>query len=208
MQSWPLLVLLLLCLGLHEWAHAFVAFKSGDRLPLRQGRLSLNPLCHMDLIGTLVLPIAAFLLTRGAFFIAYAKPVMIRPDHFRKPRMGLAVTAAAGPAMNLATGAVAAIAWRVLPDLGLLTEGLLAFALVSVYVGAFNLLPIPPLDGSKILQLCMPEPAAAWFLENGYWGLLGLGAIWAAGLVFLRVDLAERLADLTLLPILNYLLRG
>lgn len=201
-----LLAALAVVFSVHEASHAFMATWSGDESC--RTRATLNPLRHIDAIGTIALPALSMLVSHGVLLFGYAKPVAVRPEEFRKPRLGLALTAAAGPVANVLTGATAVLTWRALPDLGFITDGLLAFAVLSVFVAAFNLLPIPPLDGSKILQLCMPEPAAAWFLENGYWGLLGLGAIWAAGLVFLRVDLAERLADRTLLPILDYLLRG
>jgi Zn-dependent protease len=155
-----LLVPLLLSLAVHEWAHAFCAWRLGDDTASRQGRLTLDPLAHVDPLGTLLLPLL------GVPF-GWARPVPVDPLRFhRGVRLGtgLALTAAAGPVANGALAALAALALALLARLGLgalAAAGALATLLhtlvfLNLILGAFNLLPVPPLDGSRIVDAFVP----------------------------------------------------
>jgi len=157
------LVPMILSLSVHEYAHAFVATKFGDDTPMREERLTLSPAAHIDLWGTLLLP-ALSILTVGYAFIGWAKPVHVNPARFRRGitmRTGMAITAAAGPISNLLLSIVCVATLSVAQRPGLLDGststreaiGQLLFttALVNVGLCIFNLLPLPPLDGSRLL---------------------------------------------------------
>lgn len=153
-------------LTLHEVAHGFAAYKLGDPTAKRQGRLSLNPLKHIDPFGTVILPLMLMLLHWPIF--GYAKPVPYNPGYFKDKRKGDFITGIAGPLANLAMAAVAAIvAWALYGmAVPLVQESQLfayfytlflpMFALINLYLMFFNLLPIPPLDGSSIFALLLP----------------------------------------------------
>lgn len=153
-------------LVLHEVAHGFAAYKLGDPTAKSMGRLSLNPLKHVDPFGTVALPLLLMVANMPIF--GYAKPVPYNPSYFKDPRRGDAITGLAGPAANLAMAlAAAGVAWALWParqaivatELGqwLYLMFLPMFALVNLYLMFFNLIPIPPLDGSSIVALLIPE---------------------------------------------------
>jgi Zn-dependent protease len=155
-----LLIPLLLSLAVHEWAHAWVAWQLGDDTAARQGRLTLDPLAHVDPLGTFLLPLL------GVPF-GWAKPVPVNPIRFhRSVRLGtgLALTAAAGPLANLVLAAFAALASGLLarfaPEAhaagGALPNLLQTLVFLNLIFAVFNLLPIPPLDGSRILDAFLP----------------------------------------------------
>lgn len=175
---------LLFAMVLHEYAHGWVAYRCGDSTAKLQGRLTMNPLAHIDPFGTVILPLLC-LLTPGGFFLGWAKPVPIDPRLMRQPRRDMALVAAAGPAMNLALAIGSALLFTLLlsidPTIGSYwskSEGtsppdtwhtmfLLPIAVMSVYsvlinvlLMLFNLLPIPPLDGGRILTSLLPPTAA------------------------------------------------
>lgn len=134
----------------HEFAHAWVATKLGDDTPGREGRVTLNPLAHIDWIGTTLLPLISSLLTGG--FIGWGKPVNTDPRKLRFGLNGLLLVALAGPAMNIVLALVVAIIATVLSTVSPTTAQLgVRAARLSVYLALFNLLPVPPLDGSKVL---------------------------------------------------------
>ncbi len=144
----------------HEYAHAWVAARLGDDTPRREGRLTLNPLAHADWLGTIILPAVTSLTGHG--FLGWGRPVNTVPAALRGGWNGLALVALAGPLSNVLMavllGAVAALSSRVAPGLAeLAIRGLL----LSLYLALFNLLPIPPLDGSKLL-LAARLPAAVY----------------------------------------------
>ncbi|MBV8912193.1 MAG: site-2 protease family protein [Acetobacteraceae bacterium] len=158
---------------LHEAAHGYAALALGDDTARRAGRLSLNPLRHVDRVGTLMLPgflllVQALTIHRIAFMFGWAKPVPVSPWRFRRPRQGMALVAAAGPAMNFFLawlGALAGHAIEGLPGLigDVLDQMLDLFILSNLVLGLFNLLPVPPLDGGRIVVGLLPEPLAlAW----------------------------------------------
>lgn len=148
-----------LCITVHEFAHAITAYKLGDPTPKRQGRISLNPLDHLDPLGTLML---VLMVVTGARGIGWGKAVQVNPHNFRHVRRDMMLVAAAGPFSNLVFALLLAGAMRLfLPSM---TPGLAEFMIFMVYMNIglmfFNLIPIAPLDGSKILAGLLPADAA------------------------------------------------
>jgi Zn-dependent protease len=151
-------VILIVAFTIHEFAHAYTAVQLGDDTPRQMGRLTLNPLAHLDPIGSLLLIIAGF---------GWAKPVPVNPYNLRNgPKMGMVLVAAAGPFSNFVMAALAAIPFRlgIVPDLGgggsivpSLQDFLVSFIYINLVLMLFNLIPIPPLDGSKILRGFAPH---------------------------------------------------
>lgn len=158
---------LLFAITVHEAAHGLMAYKLGDKTALFMGRLTLNPLKHIDMIGTLIIP-AILLLIKSPIIFGWAKPVPINPRHLSNPRRDMALIGASGPVSNF----LMAILWALFMKLGiLLLHSGFGFALPIVYIGqagvfinlalmVFNLIPIPPLDGSKILAILLPRRMA------------------------------------------------
>ncbi len=158
---------------LHEAAHGYAAWALGDDTAKLEGRLSLNPIRHVDRFGTLILPgllILGQVLTLGrvVFMFGWAKPVPVSAWRFRNPRQGMALVAAAGPAMNFLLAWLAALALHGSAELGgrfgaRVDDLLTLFLLANMVLGLFNLLPIPPLDGGRIVVGILPERLAmAW----------------------------------------------
>jgi Zn-dependent protease len=174
---------LLFAIVLHEYAHGWVADKCGDSTAKTQGRLTINPLAHIDLFGTIIVPLLCLMLP-GSFLLGWAKPVPVDPRNMRQPRRDMALVAAAGPGMNvllaLGSAVVLALLLSIEPSLMslespsegnttsaamiLLPLAVMAFysVLVNVFLGIFNLMPIPPLDGGRIMISVLPaRPALA-----------------------------------------------
>jgi Zn-dependent protease len=135
---------LLIALSVHEAAHAWAADRLGDPNPRLDGRLSLNPLRHLDPIGTLMLVI---------FHFGWGKPVAFDPFNLRRPKRDAALISLAGPTANLILAVLAAVLIRFFPLIGLF---LLPLVIININLAVFNLLPVPPLDGSKILYGILP----------------------------------------------------
>jgi Zn-dependent protease len=160
-------IMLLVAFPIHEFAHAWTAFRLGDATAKMFGRLTLNPVAHFDPVGGTILALS-FLLSQGAFAFGWAKPTPVNPLNLRGGRQGEALVAAAGPISNLVLAAAAAIPLRFLLgnealafDLPILAQSLYYFVVINVILMIFNLLPIPPLDGSKVLFAFLP-PRLAW----------------------------------------------
>lgn len=142
---------------LHEVAHGAAALRFGDDTARRAGRLTLNPLAHIDPFGTVILPtLLAF--TTGAAF-GYAKPVPVNPSRMRRPRDHGLLVSLAGPATNVVLALIAAVLLRALVPAGdpFVLETLFRFGFINVILAAFNLLPIPPLDGSAVVERLLPR---------------------------------------------------
>ena len=164
----------ILTIILHELAHGYAALALGDDTAKRAGRLSFNPLVHVDRVGTILLPLGlavAQLLTVGriAFMFGWAKPVPVAAWKFRDPRRAMMVVAAAGPAMNFVLAfAASVLLLAIFPDAEIDDERvaiafLIAFVEFNLVLGLFNLLPLPPLDGGRIMVGLLPLPLArAW----------------------------------------------
>ena len=162
---------LLLAIGLHEYAHALAADLQGDRLPRAMGRLTLNPIKHLDPLGTVLILVAGF---------GWGKPVEFRPEALSSRRFGAAFVALAGPLMNVALAIAGALVYRVAMGAGeieFLFDFLTAFIYINVVLAVFNLLPIPPLDGSRLLTIFLPpsKQNIIFFLDR--YGFLILLAI-------------------------------
>lgn len=147
----------LIAITAHEFSHGLVSYWLGDPTPKKDGRLSLNPLHHLDLIGTICLLVFRF---------GWAKPVMVNPQHYKRPKQGMALTALAGPLMNFLLAFLFLGAYVGLYRLGEgQTEGVLGYltllaqytAIMNIGLGVFNLIPLPPLDGSKVLGAVLPQ---------------------------------------------------
>ena len=179
---------LLFAMVLHEYAHGWAADKCGDPTAKLQGRLTLNPLAHIDPLGTIILPLLCLALP-GSFLLGWAKPVPVDPRNMRQPRRDMALVAAAGPGMNLVLAIIGALVVAALfafdPSLlakrpgnadtdpsSLATMILLPISvmalysvMINVFLALFNLIPIPPLDGGRILT-CLLPPAPALVLAR------------------------------------------
>ena len=177
----------LIAITFHEFAHAFAADKLGDDTPRREGRLSLNPLAHLDPIGSLMLVFAGF---------GWGKPVEINPRNFnRKIRMssGEAIVSAAGPLMNLLLAIVFTIIMCIIikfvPSFETTQIGMIIILLiertiiVNVGLGLFNLIPLPPLDGSKILKNFLPYSVREWLENNSQIFYIIFMILWITGIL-------------------------
>jgi Zn-dependent protease len=192
---------LLFAMVLHEYAHGWVAYRCGDPTAQLQGRLTMNPLAHIDPLGTVILPLLCLVMP-GGFILGWAKPVPIDPRLMRQPRRDMALVAAAGPAMNLVLAIGSALLFALLssidPTLGGYSSNsddaippdtwhtmfLLPIAVMAVYsvlinvlLMLFNLLPIPPLDGGRILTSLLPQTAARALVRVEPYGMFILVAL-------------------------------
>lgn len=169
------LAAVLLCLTVHETCHGLAAYALGDPTARRAHRLSLNPLRHIDWFGLLMMFAAGF---------GWAKPVPVNPNYFKKPKQGMALTALAGPVSNFLLALLTLLAARIFCDVAAYSETnqrildfLLMVAVLSIGLGLFNLVPIPPLDGSKVLFAVLPDRAYDWLMRNERYGMLLLFAL-------------------------------
>lgn len=166
---------LVIAIVFHEVAHGWAALALGDPTARDSRRLTLNPIRHVDPIGTLLVP--GFLALAGAPVFGWAKPVPVNFRRLNNPRLGMMVVAAAGPATNFALALVGAAAMGLLaPQLGdgqgLLAQGLFYFILINLFLGLFNLLPIPPFDGSHIVEGALPRRWARAYEKLRPYGML------------------------------------
>jgi len=166
---------ILICLTVHELAHGATALALGDDTAKRMGRLTLNPIKHVDPVGLIMLVVARF---------GWAKPVPVNMSNFRRPKTDMAITALAGPLSNFLFAALIFLFQVPLFDLFLvggigyyIADGLFITAVISIYLGIFNLLPIPPLDGSKILFAVLPDAQHDWLMRYERFGFLILFAL-------------------------------
>lgn len=171
------LPVLLLSLTLHELAHGITADRLGDPTPREHGRLTLNPIAHLDPLGTLILVVT---LLYSNFAFGWAKPVLVNPRYFRRPREGMAIVAIAGPATNFLLALVCLVLFRFLEiEPGTQLYEVLGTAfIVNVVLGVFNMIPIPPLDGSRVVAVLMDRSTyARWVQLDAYGFIILLGLI-------------------------------
>jgi len=165
-------------LTFHEWAHAWVAWKCGDDTAYHQGRVTLNPIAHMELIGTVVLPLLGIMLSLNnsalaGFIIGWGRPVPVNVSNLHSPRRDDTLVALAGPAINLILAFALLALAKIGADIGvsLFTEVGIRMAILSLFLCFFNLLPVPPLDGSHVLK------NAIGMSYETYWKLCQYGFI-------------------------------
>ncbi|HEY5387043.1 MAG TPA: site-2 protease family protein [Thermoleophilia bacterium] len=168
--------LLLVSLVLHELAHGWVAWKLGDPTAKLHGRLTLNPLKHLDLWGTVMLAVT-FFGSGGTFFFGWAKPVPMDPRYFKDGQRGMMWVGLAGPVVNYALAlASTGLIWLTYTGSAVVTEALYMLLVLNVILGTLNLIPIPPLDGSRVLGGFLPREAyKRWITYDRYGNYVFLG---------------------------------
>jgi Zn-dependent protease len=190
-----LFVCLVVAVILHEISHGVVANWFGDDTAKKAGRLTLNPIPHIDPFGSLILPAMGAL--AGLPILAFAKPVPVNPAHMRHPRRDMVIVSLAGPATNLLLMSIAALGARALVHSGnglggafdsstsdLLVEIVFYFAVVNLLLGLFNLLPIPPLDGSALVERLLPRDwLPTWYRFRPYGMLVLLLLVFFTGVI-------------------------
>jgi len=181
-------IALIIAITIHEFSHALVADRLGDPTPRSQGRLSLNPLKHLDPIGTIMMFIAHF---------GWGKPVPIDPYNFSHPKRDELFVALAGPVSNLILASLLAIVYRFFP-----VSIIFVIAVINIYLAIFNLLPIPPLDGSKIFLNLLPQEKSVEWAE----AFERYGSFLLIALIFLPVG-GSNIVSLVISPVVNFILR-
>jgi Zn-dependent protease len=167
---------------LHEIAHGFVAFRLGDPTAYLKGRLTLNPIKHVDPFRTIIMPVILYLASHGTFIFGGAKPIPVNPYRFRNMRKGLMLTGIAGPATNVLLALTAAVllrpfvvifrleAWQV--GTNPLLYVVYFAGMWNILIAAFNMLPIPPLDGSRVMTYLLPRELAYKYEKLEQFGLM------------------------------------
>ena len=181
-----LVPVILFSLTIHEYAHALVAYRLGDDTAKRQGRLSLNPLVHLDVLGTLLLFIVHF---------GWAKPVPVDPRNFRNPKKDMLMVALAGPVSNILTAIAAAVILKaIFENFAVIPPGsgadvaarmLVWFMYIGIVLAVFNMIPVPPLDGSRVLYGLLPDSLAYRYARFETYGIFILFAFFLFGGQFL-----------------------
>ena len=172
-----IIILLVESIVLHEMAHGYVALLFGDRTAKYQGRLTLNPIPHIDPVWTVIIPIAAYILSKGTFIIGGAKPVPVNPYNYRKPVLGDICVSVAGVAVNLLIAIVMILLLNVVylifggPQADLAMTVLLKVAILNILLAMFNLIPIPPLDGSHLFKYLLPQELQRSYEKLGRTGI-------------------------------------
>ena len=177
----------LFAITIHEAAHGYVARHFGDNTAYVLGRVTLNPLKHVDPIGTILMPLVLYFATSGAFLFGYAKPVPVNFSQLRRPKRDMVWVALAGPASNFAQAILWALAFTLLAGFGVTERFFLemckAGVLVNLVMWAFNLFPLPPLDGGRVLVGLLPPRQAYAVSRIEPWGFFIVMALVLAGIV-------------------------
>ncbi len=180
---------LLFAITMHESAHGWVARRYGDNTAWMLGRVTLNPIPHIDLVGTIIVPLillmGSFMTGLGGVLLGWAKPVPINTRNLHPFRQGMLMVALAGPVSNLLQALLWLLVLKIFLVTGFLTQSLLdltlAGVMVNFYLMAFNLLPLPPLDGGRIVTMILPYQAAVKFAELERYGMIILVVLIVSG---------------------------
>ena len=204
----------LFAITVHEAAHGYAARHFGDNTAYLQGRMTLNPFKHIDPIGTIAMPLLLYFATSGAFLFGYAKPVPVNFAALRNPKRDMIWVALAGPASNFAQALLWALMLVLLAGLGVQEPFFIKMAqagiLVNLVMWAFNLFPLPPLDGGRILVGLLPWKQAQWVSRIEPWGffiVMGLVLAGVVGNLWLRplMTLGYALINILISPLLALL---
>lgn len=150
METFIFIIVLIFSIIAHELAHGYMAKKLGDPTAALAGRLTINPIAHLDLFGSILLPLF-LIITKAPFIVGWAKPVPINPHYFKNKRWGSALVALAGPLANIALAVVFSILYHLIPVYSPLASIFVAVVVTNIALAVFNLIPIPPLDGHHVL---------------------------------------------------------
>lgn len=185
------LIVLLFSAIIHEISHGYAALKLGDNTAERMGRLTLNPLAHLDWWGSILMPLLLFFSTGGRFVFGYAKPVPYNPLNLKNPSRDSAILAFAGPLANLILALIFGILIRIfkITNFVVLLPYFQIIVLINLILAIFNLLPIPPLDGSKILFYLWPSPKVEMFLYQYSFLILILFILFGWNLIYPFISL-------------------
>ena len=172
-----IIALLVESIVLHEMAHGYVALLFGDKTAKHQGRLTLNPIPHIDPVWTIIIPIAAYILSKGTFIIGGARPVPVNPFNYRRPVLGDICVSVAGVAVNFLIAVMMILLINIVqfifggPQAILAVRVLLNVALLNIVLAMFNLIPIPPLDGSHLFKYLLPQELRSSYDNLGRTGV-------------------------------------
>jgi len=192
--------LLIIAMTVHEFSHGWVAYKLGDPTAKYPGRLTLNPLAHIDLFGTIILPLLLFMST--GFAIGWAKPVPINYWALKNPKKDIIWVGLAGPLANIAFALSLSLIWRIIPLSYFVAVVFEKLIYINLLLGVFNLIPIPPLDGSRIVMGILPDDLASGYAAIEPYGFIIVAAlVWLGMFDFLVWPLVKIISGLLKIPL-------